>query len=171
MLRHKGDTCGFLFRHFRPGIKRIIRHWNHAQSLFSVWYITHKDYISNLQRWKIKRHKLDQFEPLVGRWKFSTVFDTEIAHPQSSWVSWRRLHVLACERKRYRCAGKEQLGACGAFLPSYLPANTSRRVNYATLQTSCFWQRGPGSQCLLLLRLHVGPKCVTWSRKNTGMRL
>lgn len=43
---------------------------------------------------------------------------------------------------------------------SYLTTNTSRRVNYSTQQTSCFWQRGPGSECLLLLGLCLSQ--ITW---------
>lgn len=43
---------------------------------------------------------------------------------------------------------------------SYLTTNTSRRVNYGTQQTSCFWQRGPGSECLLLLGLCLSR--ITW---------
>lgn len=38
---------------------------------------------------------------------------------------------------------------------SYLTTYTSRRVNYSTQQTSCFWQKIPGSECLLL-DLHLG---------------
>lgn len=29
-----------------------------------------------------------------------------------------------------------------------------------------FWQRGPGSQCLLLLRLRLGPERITWASRN-----
>lgn len=40
-------------------------------------------------------------------------------------------------------------------LTSYLPSYTSRRVNYSTQQTSCFWQKISGSECLLM-DLHWG---------------
>lgn len=47
--------------------------------------------------------------------------------------------------------------------PPYLTTNTSRRVNYSTQQASCFWQEGPGSECLLLLGL-----CLSLDHRAVG---
>lgn len=66
-------------------------------------------------------------------------------------------NTLFCHEDPYVCAKlisalmkTDVLGGGVDRLTSYLTTYTSRRVNYSTQQTSCFWQKISGSECLLL---------------------
>lgn len=90
------------------------------------------------------------------------------------WVPLIHWHIVVCCMSVWSCIRGGQnaiiplVETDGGFecFPSYLTTYTSRRVNYSTQQTSCFWQQGQGSECLLLLDpcLSLDPMGMGWAK-------